>query len=73
MERLIGSHKVKADDGTIHEVLELQEIINAGTFDNPNAIIPGLKRFALRAGGPVNFVDENTFKIVMTGKTVRRV
>lgn len=69
----IGIIRCADDQGAEHEIEEWQEFIDAGHMQNPHARIPGMKELRLRQGGGVNFIDNDTFEIVSTGKIVRRI
>jgi len=71
MEKVIATHRMRADDGTVYEVDEIQEYIDASSFDG-EAWIEGLKRLELEDGSKVNHIDDDTFKIVATGTIIRR-
>lgn len=71
MEKLIATHTMHADDGTIYEVEEIQEYSDASSFDGEEWI-EGLKRLELSDGSHVNYIDDDTFQIVATGKLLRR-
>lgn len=71
MEKLIATHHMRADDGTLYEVYEIQEYVDASSFDG-EAWVKGLKRLELDDGTHVNHIDDNTFKIVVTGEVIRR-
>lgn len=60
-------------DGNEHIVVEHQELIEHRILGGGVQTVKGLKRLSLLSGGPVNYIDDNTFKIVMTDKIIRRV
>jgi hypothetical protein len=60
------------DEGNEYTVIEGQEVINAGTQENPNATVPGMKWARLAVGGNCNYVDADTYKVVSTGRIIRR-
>ena len=57
--------------GNQHRVYVNQEWIDASSMDG-EAKIPGLKTIRLRDGTPLNFVDDQTFKNVVTGELLTR-
>lgn len=59
-------------DGRIYHLRVTQEIINAASFGDPYAEIPGMKSISLTDGSRVNYIDENTFKVVQTDKILTR-
>lgn len=63
---------MRSDDGALHEIDEIQEYVDASTYKG-EAWIEGLKRLETASGGHVNYIDDNTFKIVATGQVIRRV
>ena len=63
----IETHHCTGSDGQEYTVLVLQEFIDASTLNDPDAIEPGLRQLQLSNGSPVNFVEENKYKIVQTG------
>jgi hypothetical protein len=73
MERETRRITCRDDAGNQHTVIEYQEIIPAPSFGDPSAKIFGMKRLTLSTGDHVNFIDENTFKIVATDQIIRRV
>lgn len=59
-------------DGNRYQVGMMQEIIAAPSVQDPNGEVPGLKMLALADGGRVNYIDDNTIKIVQTDTTFKR-
>ncbi len=59
------------DQGNRYAIVEYQELIESQALGRPPEWIKGMKRLELDDGSPVNFKDENTFEIVMSGVTVR--
>ena len=72
MEKVVSRFKVRSETGQEYEVQEIQNFVDASSFDGP-ATIPGRRRFALSGGGALNYVDDQTLKIVASGQVVRRV
>ena len=72
MTVLVGSHRMSSDDGRTFIVYEYQERVGAGTKDDPYATIPGMSFYQLDNGMRVNFIDDDTFKIVQNGLVIRR-
>lgn len=65
-------HLCVSDDGRAYTVLQFQEFEYSSSQSDPNAKILGDIRLALPNGRPVHFVDDETFRIVSTGKIVRK-
>jgi hypothetical protein len=61
------------DDGNIVTVIELQEQIRFRPLSGTASVVAGAKVLTLSDGSHVNFIDEDTFKIVETGEIVRRL
>lgn len=59
-------------DGNRSQVGMMQEIIAAPSLQDPNGEVQGLKMLALADGGRVNYIDDNTFKIVQTDTIIKR-
>ena len=53
-------------------IYEFTEFLDAGNFEEPNAIVEGLKSFHTADGKHVNFITESEYKIVETGIVLRR-
>lgn len=70
-EQLIEEFDTRASDGRMERLYVYQQIIDAGTLDDPHATIPGLKRIETADGHAVNFVDDQTFTLVSTGETLK--
>jgi hypothetical protein len=64
LERLIEEFDVRTDAGQILRLYVYQDIIDAGSHDDPHATLPGLKRIVTGNGDPVNLIDEETFDLV---------
>lgn len=71
--KLIKRITCNDDSGKTYEVEHWQEQIPAGHMGNPKATIPGMSQLNLSTGESVNYIDENTFKIVQTDTIIRRV
>jgi len=59
------------EDGTQHPAFVHQERIDASSMDGV-ASIPGMKTIRLQDGTPLNYVDDQTFKNVVTGELLSR-
>jgi hypothetical protein len=74
MEHQIDRFNARAEDGRLFSVVIYQEFVDGTAIgDEAKKWIPGMKRIALSDGSSVNFVDQNTFRIVQTGEIIRRV
>lgn len=71
-EQLIEEFNTRDPQGGVVRLYVYQQIIRAGTFQDPHATIPGLKRIETEDGDAVNFIDDQTFVRVATGKTLKR-
>lgn len=72
MEKVIATHRMRADDGTFYEVDEIQEFISSHSLSGSEKWVPSLKRLELSDGSHVNHIDDNTFEIVRSGEIIRR-
>jgi len=73
MEKVIATHRMKADDGTVYEVDEIQEFTGSSSLSGGRKWIPTLTRLELPDGSHANHIDDDTFEIVATGEIIRRV
>lgn len=73
MLKEIDRFKAKSASGKEYLIIVTQKFIDASTADDPNAIIPGLKSAKTADGRFLNFIDENTFKLVDTGEILTRI
>lgn len=71
MADLIESFWLYGKDGTRYRAHIYQDRINTSTLAGPSSV-PGRKRVLLEDGSQLNYVDENTFKNVMTGELLVR-
>lgn len=62
----------RADDGSEHTVIVTQKMIDASTMEDQE-FVPGMKTLRTLFGQHCNFIDDNTFKIVETGQTIRKI
>lgn len=61
----IDRFDVRSEDGKYATtIVVLQDFITAGTWNDPNAILPGLKEARTIEGFACNRIDDNTFEIV---------
>lgn len=69
----IDQFQVISESGKEYTVTVYQEDIDVSSHDNPNATIPGHKRALTLEGYHVNFIDDNTFRIVETNEIVHSI
>jgi hypothetical protein len=70
--RLIAKYNADAETGQTYSINEYQEFIEVETKEG-REFIPGMKELRLDDGSRVNYIDENTFKIVQSGTILKRV
>ena len=63
----------KTEAGKVYTIIEKQEMIAAPTFQDPRGELPGQRSFVTATGQHVDYVSTNTFKVVETGETLRKV
>ncbi len=73
MVKKIGEFMVQAEDGQRYLIFTYQEFVPADTYQDPNAMIPGLPRFSTPEGFVVNHVEDDLYEIVHRGIKARRV
>lgn len=66
-----GSFIAVGADGDEYMIDIFTEVRDAGSFENPNATIDGMKSLRLRGGGNVNRLDKGKYEIVQTGVVVQ--
>ena len=69
----IDRFPVKTDNGKQYIIVQYQEYIPNGSFDNPQSETAALKSFFTSTGLLVNRIDSETFQIVETNEIVRKV
>lgn len=62
-----------SDSGRAYVVVVLQEFIERTPIGRPREWLPGIKSYELESGMPVNFVDDDTFRIVQTDEVIKKV
>lgn len=70
MKEHTGSFLAYHKDGRCVNLNIYTDMINAGTFDNPKAVIPGLKEIKTDDGLSVNRLDKGKYQIVITGEVL---
>ena len=71
-EKLVEQFDTRKTNGQVVSLYVYQDMIDAATMDDPHATLPGMKRIVTSLGQYVNFIDEKTFKIVVTDETLTR-
>ena len=71
MGDLVESFWLYGKDGAKHRAYIHQERVNASSLDGPDSIL-GPKTARLATGPALNFVDDNTFKNIVTGELLTR-
>lgn len=73
MERKTDEFTVRTDEGETYVIYEFTNFVEVGDFENPNAVVQGLKRLSTSDGMPVNFRGNGLYEIVELGVVARRV
>tara|TARA_R100000365_G_scaffold3600_1_gene12559 strand:- start:3507 stop:3731 length:225 start_codon:yes stop_codon:yes gene_type:complete len=73
MRRETARFKARAADGKIYTVVEYTNMIRSRPISGPAEEVAGSKSLLLTDGRHVNYEDEDTFEIVVTGETLKRV
>jgi hypothetical protein len=68
----IDRFQAKDDDGKVFTIVEYQHMIEI-TLSGKISIAKGTKGMFLTNGHSVNYIDDETFEVVETGKFIRRV
>lgn len=68
----IDRFQAKDDDGQLFTVVEYQHMIEVTPISGPTSIVKGTKEMLLTNGHSVEYIDDETFKVVETGKLIRR-
>ena len=72
-KRKTDEFTVEADGGKRFVIYEFTEFLGASSFDNPNALIEGLKSLRTADGTPVNVIGDGEYQIVGSEARLRRV
>lgn len=62
-----GSFIAADVDGNEYLIDVYIEIVGAGSFENPNATIEGMRTLKTRDGDSVNYLDKGKYQLVQTG------
>ena len=73
VEKEIGRFIAEDDDGVAHHMIEYQQYELYTAPRQATETIEGGKRFMLDDGSPVQDMEDGTFKIIETGKIIRKV
>ena len=71
-EKLVEQIDTRKANGQVVRLYVYQDVIDAGSMDDPHATLLGMKRIVTGQGQNVNFIDDNTFKIVVTNEVLTR-
>jgi hypothetical protein len=74
MKDVTDRFQIRTADGKVHDAVEMRERIRTTTLeDKQEQFSHGLRSYQLIDGGPLNFIDEDTFEIVWTGEHAKRI
>jgi hypothetical protein len=73
MKRIVESFNLKDNIGNVYPVDIWEEIIDAGTLNNPDAVIPGMQEVVLSDGRRVNDRGDGTFYLFREGVVLSRI
>jgi hypothetical protein len=73
MKRIVESFNLKDNLGNVYPVNIWEEIIDAGTLNNPDAVIPGMQEVVLSDGRRVNDRGDGTFYLFREGVVLSRI
>ncbi|AWB07642.1 hypothetical protein A6A40_21855 (plasmid) [Azospirillum humicireducens] len=68
-----GRFKARAEDGTVHSVVEVTSFIQMVTFRGPAGWVPEGKSYRLDEGETVEETADGCFRIAATGLALRRI
>ena len=71
MKKRTGSFSARDDNGRQYTIHIYTEYTNAGSRDDPHAVLEGPKELVLSDGSHVNRRDKGIYEIVGTGVTLR--
>lgn len=71
MKRKTESIKAKGDDGRQYTIYIYTDLLDASSFENPNAVTEGVKELRTSDGMVVNLLQKGVYQIVQTGVVVR--
>lgn len=73
MREVMERFQVRGEDGAVYDVEIQQNRGDETLLDGTPHTTHGLKEAVLADGRRLNFVDDDTFKIVVTGEVVTRI
>jgi hypothetical protein len=73
MRKEINRYRCIGDSGREYTVIEYQNFTRYQTLNDPPQDVPTTKEWFLSDSQDVNFIDENTFQIVLTDELVRKI
>ena len=73
MEELIDRFDAASDDGDLFTVEVYQTVRTTRLLNGESRVTRGMKRLALSDGRDLNWIDAQTFKIVVTDEIIRKV
>ncbi|CBS88545.1 hypothetical protein [Azospirillum lipoferum] len=68
-----GRFAARAEDGTVHSVVEVTSYIQMVTFRGPAGWVPEGKSYRLDGGEAVEETADGGFRIAATGLALRRI
>lgn len=68
-----GRFEARAEDDTVHSVIEVTSFIQMVTFRGPAGWVPEGKRYRLDGGEAVEQTADGGFRIAATGLALRRI
>ena len=71
MKKRSGSFSATGNDGRQYRVYIYTDFIDAGSFEDPNAVVEGLKELRTSDGMPINRRQQGEYEIVQTGVVLR--
>ena len=71
MKKQTGSFRAIGNDGRQYTVYIYTDFNDAGTFEDPNAVVQGLKELRTSDGMHINRRQQGEYEIVQTGVVLR--
>ncbi len=68
-----GRFEARAEDGTVHSVVEITRYVQMVTFRGPAGWVPEGKSYRLDGGDGVEETADGGFRIAATGLVLRRI
>lgn len=73
MRNEIGRYRCRGDSGREYTVVEYQNYRRFQPVSGPAQNVPTTKEMFLSDGRDVNFIDDDTFQIVLTDEVIRTI